>query len=153
MSTLFKNEIHMYNTQQKNLAQCPIPFPISHFLCSPHTMAGSTSSISSNEGRSGGKSKPVAAAGRGYQLTTSNTTTSGTGSQSSSRAQSPTPPPPNVMQHTNTTLTNSPAASSRNALGITHGWGVGLAHSGSYLGKCEHIMLLLCSSVTENSDL
>lgn len=89
-------------------------------------MAGSTSSISSNEGRS------TVATGRGYNLSAA-PTAAASGSQSS-RTQ--TPPPLNVAQQsTNTTAASSPTAASRNALGITHGWGVGLAHSGSYLGK------------------
>eukprot|EP00956_Cyclotella_meneghiniana_P044965 scaffold346486_cov73-Cyclotella_meneghiniana.AAC.1 len=54
------------------------------------------------------------------------------GGSQSSRSQ--TPPPPNVLQSVSNQLTtNSPVAASKNALGITHGWGVGLAHSGSYL--------------------
>ena len=100
-------------------------------------MAGSNSSISSNENE--GTTKPIAA-GRGYNLEAPSNApapmpmVAPTDGGQSSRSQ--TPPPPNVLQSdTNPPTTNSPAAASKNALGITHGWGVGLAHSGSYLGK------------------
>lgn len=43
-------------------------------------------------------------------------------------AASNTPPPPSLLEKINTA-----ASSSRNALGVTNGWGVGLAHSGSYV--------------------
>ena len=101
------------------------------------TMAGSNSSISSNENE--GTTKPIAAS-RGYNLEAPSNAPvpmpmgAPMGGSQSSRSQ--TPPPPNVLQSVNNQLaTNSPAAASKNALGITHGWGVGLAHSGSYLGK------------------
>ncbi|KAL3771240.1 hypothetical protein ACHAWO_005180 [Cyclotella atomus] len=87
-------------------------------------MAGSTSSISSNEGRN---TKPAAAVGRG-----SPPVPASAGGSQSSRMQ--TPPPPSVgQQSVNNSQPSSPSAASRNALGISHGWGVGLAHSGSYL--------------------
>lgn len=38
------------------------------------------------------------------------------------------PPPPSLLEKINTA-----ASTSRNALGVTNGWGVGLAHSGSYV--------------------
>ena len=105
-------------------------------------MVGPTSSISSNEGRG----VKTAVTGRGYSLTAPTTTQHApmAGSTQSSRTQ--TPPPPVVQNSTaaNLSTTNSPAASSRHALGITHGWGVGLAHSGSYLGEwCIPIKPLL----------
>jgi hypothetical protein len=99
-----------------------------------NNMAGSTSSISSNEGRA---IKPVVT-GRGYNLTSTSTAPTPGGSQSS-RTQTP---PPAITQANNTSATNSPTASSRNALGITHGWGVGMAHSGSYLGKFDVLQFM-----------
>lgn len=44
-----------------------------------------------------------------------------------------------MLVNTAATSSNNPAASSRNALGLSHGWGVGLAHSGSYLGTLFYV--------------
>lgn len=107
------------------------------------TMAGSTSSISSNEGRN---AKPVATVGRGYNLSAppAPAPPPPAGGSQSSRTQ--TPPPPSVGQQSAfNSQPSSPSAASRNALGISHGWGVGLAHSGSYLGKRLLLTLLLRS--------
>lgn len=55
--------------------------------------------------------------------------TSRTNSAASSASPSPSnTPPPSLIEKIKTA-----AASSRNALGVTNGWGVGLAHSGSYV--------------------
>ncbi|KAL7459881.1 hypothetical protein ACHAWC_011709 [Mediolabrus comicus] len=52
-----------------------------------------------------------------------------TNSAASSAAPSPSStPPPSLIEKIKTA-----AASSRNVLGVTNGWGVGLAHSGSYV--------------------
>lgn len=55
-------------------------------------------------------------------------TNSAASSASPSPSNTPPPPPPSLIEKIKTA-----AASSRNALGVTNGWGVGLAHSGSYV--------------------
>ena len=58
----------------------------------------------------------------------SNSKTNSAASSASPSPSSTPPPPPSVLEKIKTA-----AASSRNALGVTNGWGVGLAHSGSYV--------------------
>ena len=57
----------------------------------------------------------------------SNSAASSTSPAPSLKSNSP-PPPPSLLEKI-----KSAATSSRNALGVTNGWGVGLAHSGSYV--------------------